>query len=84
MCVFVTDLADFWPSPPPPLVQLAYRRLVRWINGNLLTIGSWFNGRYGLSIGEWLSLASARIGGVDLCQAGIGHMGSTEQALGAQ
>ncbi|MFI1183620.1 oxidoreductase [Streptomyces sp. NPDC020799] len=54
-----------------------------WINGNLLTIGSWFNGRFGLSIGNWLSLSSARIGGVDLRQADIGHAESTQQTLGA-
>lgn len=54
-----------------------------WINGNLLTIGSWFNGRFGLSIGMRLTLASARIGGVDLRQADIGHAGGIEQALDA-
>lgn len=54
-----------------------------WVNGNLLTIGSWFNGRFGLSIGSWLALASARIGGVDLRQADIGHAEGTEPALGA-
>ncbi|MCL6735929.1 hypothetical protein [Streptomyces neyagawaensis] len=54
-----------------------------WINGNVLTIGTWFNGRFGLSVGKWLSLASARIGGVDLRQADIGLSGGTEEALGA-
>ncbi|MFF4219309.1 hypothetical protein [Streptomyces nondiastaticus] len=54
-----------------------------WINGNLLTIGSWFNGRFGLSVGKWLSLASARINGVDLRRSDIGHAGATGPALGA-
>lgn len=33
-----------------------------WINGNVVTIGTWFNGRFGLTVGKWLSLSSARIG----------------------
>lgn len=54
-----------------------------WINGNVVTIGTWFNGRFGLTVGKWLSLSSARIGGVDLRQAQIGLSGGTEEALGA-
>ncbi len=55
-----------------------------WINGNLLTIGSWFNGRFGLSVGKWLALASARINGVDLRRADIGRAGGgAGGALGA-
>ncbi|MEU2427324.1 hypothetical protein ABZ619_41090 [Streptomyces sp. NPDC007851] len=53
------------------------------INGNLLTIGSWFNGRFGLSVGKWLALASARIGGIDLRQADIGRA-EDKPAFGAQ
>ncbi|GHI10337.1 hypothetical protein AQI88_40565 [Streptomyces cellostaticus] len=64
-------------------LNLDRARVDGWINGNLLTIGSWFNGRFGLSVGQWLALAGARIGGVDLRLADIGHAGA-EQGLGAQ
>ncbi len=64
-------------------LNLDRARVGGWINGNVLTIGTWFNGRFGLSVGKWLSLSSARIGGVDLRQADIGRAGGTDEALAA-
>ncbi|MFF7082487.1 hypothetical protein [Streptomyces lavendulae] len=62
-------------------LNLDRARVGGWINGNLLTIGSWFNGRHGLSVGRFVSLAGARINGIDLRQSDIGHAGASEAAF---
>lgn len=57
-------------------LNLDRARVGGWINGNLLTIGSWFNGRHGLSVGRFVSLAGARING-----STYGNPTSTPQGL---